>query len=112
MREAKALLNLAKELVAVGEVSLEDLSGSISFSPKFITGKTFYVHPGLGGIFVRGPYGAEYFRKIRWRDRHGELGLSGAPIDVQRAFDYYGGNLRKLIAELKRTKAFHIKKIA
>ena len=112
MYEARELLRLAKLLSSAKELSLDDLKGSIEFSPKYISGKNFWVMASPGGIFVRGPHGAEYFREIRWRDRSGELRLSGAPQEVLDAFDYYGGNHRKLIKALSRSGAFHTKRMA
>ena len=112
MREAKKLLRLAKSVMAFRELSLDELKGAVQFSPKWISGKNFFILERPGAIYVRGPHGAEYFREARWRDRYMELGLRDAPQEVQDAFSYFGGNYGKLIRELAKTKAFHMKRIA
>jgi len=114
MREARELLRLARLLMGRGEsgVSIEGLRGAIQFSPKYMGGKNFWIKTSPDAILVRGPHGAEYFREIRWRDRHGELRLRNAPVVVIEAFDRYGGDFRKLIRALSNSGAFQLKKVA
>ncbi len=97
MNEVRELLKVAKSLIGAKELSLDELRGAIQYSPKYIGGKEFWVKASPGGIFVRGPHGAEYFREIRWRDRFGELRLRNAPQEVTDAFDNYGGSWIKLL---------------
>ena len=89
---------------------LKDLDGW-SLSPKFPSGRNFILTKE--GVFVRGPYGAETFRKVA-NIRHAimELGIGDAPEMVQHAFKYFTGSYMLLLDRLMKSGEYHAKKIS
>ena len=91
------------------DATLEDLKGGVEFIPKFHNGRSFIVT--LDGVYRRGPYGSENF-VLCTTVRHMilELGLS-QDEEAAKPFLYYGGNMKKLVDDLKATGMYHTKVI-
>ena len=112
---AKDIVKLAQDITAefseVDDVQLWQLKdlGGWSFSPKFIGGKNFILTKE--GLFVRGSYGSETFRKIPIRHAVMELGLRDAPELVSQAFDYFTGSYLILLDRLLKSDEYSAKKI-
>jgi len=103
--------SMNRTAIEPNEATLQDLEGGWQFVPKFGT-KSFIITDD--GIFVRGPYGSETYRKIAPSTSHHvlELQLRDAPGAIMDAFKNWQGSYVTLKHNLMDWPGFfHIKRI-